>query len=83
MIQNAIDAGYPIKFLGDHAFFEPLSVATDKGNNDPELDAAIARAIAEMQADYTLTTLSMKWFKNADGSSNDYTSCILRRVLII
>jgi len=73
MIQGAIEDGYPIKFLGDPAFYEPLSVATDKGNNDPELDAELARVIAEMQKDYTLTTLSMKWFKNADGSSNDYT----------
>jgi polar amino acid transport system substrate-binding protein len=73
MIQNAIEAGYPIKFLGDPAFYEPLSVATDKGNSDAELDAEIARIIAEMNKDYTLTMLSMKWFKNADGSSNDYT----------
>jgi polar amino acid transport system substrate-binding protein len=73
MIQGAIDNGYPIKFLGDLAFFEPLSVVTDKGNDDPELDAELARVIAEMQKDYTLTTLSMKWFKNADSSSNDYT----------
>ncbi len=73
MIQGAIEDGYPIKFLGDPAFYEPLSVATDKGNNDPELDAELARVIAEMQKDYTLTMLSMKWFKNADGSSNDYT----------
>ena len=73
MLQNAIDAGYPIKFLGDNAFYEPLSIATDKGNDDPELDAEIARIIAEMQKDYTLSLLSMKWFKNADGSSNDYT----------
>jgi len=27
-----------------------------------------------MQKYYTLTSLSMKWFKNADGSSNDYTT---------
>jgi polar amino acid transport system substrate-binding protein len=73
MIQNAIEAGYPIKFLGDPAFHEPLSIATDKGNNDAELDAEIARIIADMRKDYTLTMLSMKWFKNADGSSNDYT----------
>ena len=73
MIQGAIEDGYPIKFLGDPAFYEPLSIATDKGNDDPELDAEIARIITEMQKDYTLTTLSMKWFKNADGSSNDYT----------
>ena len=59
--------------MGDNAFYEPLSIATDKGNSDAELDAEIARIIAEMQKDYTLTMLSMKWFKNADGSSNDYT----------
>ena len=73
MIQGAIEDGYPIRFLGDPAFFEPLSVATDKGNDDPELDAEIARIIAAMKKDYTLTMMSMKWFKNADGSSNDYT----------
>ena len=55
------------------AIDKALSIATDKGNDDPELDAEIARIITEMQKDYTLTTLSMKWFKNADGSSNDYT----------
>jgi len=73
MIQGAIEDGYPIRFLGDPAFFEPLSVATDKGNDDPELDAEIVRIIADMKKDYTLTSMSMKWFKNADGSSNDYT----------
>ena len=73
MIQGAIEDGYPIRFLGDPAFFEPLSVATDKGNDDPELDAEIVRIIADMKKDYTLTMMSMKWFKNADGSSNDYT----------
>ena len=40
-----------------HAFYEPLSVATDKGNSDAELDAEIARIITEMQKDYTLTML--------------------------
>ena len=73
-IQGLIDAEYPLRFVGDNAFFEPLSVATDKGNNDPELDAEIARIITQMQKDYTLTMLSMKWFKNADGSSQDYTT---------
>ena len=73
MLQGAIEDGYPIRLLGDPAFFEPLSVATDKGNDDPELDAEIVRIIAAMKKDYTLTMMSMKWFKNADGSSNDYT----------
>jgi polar amino acid transport system substrate-binding protein len=73
MILAAIDAGYPIKVLGDPAFYEPLSLATDKGNDDPELDAELARIIAQMQDDYTLSLLSIKHFKNADGSSADYT----------
>ena len=73
MIQGAIEAGYPIRFLGDPAFHEPLSLATDLGNNDPELDAELARIIAEMQSDYTLSLLSIQHFKNADGSSEDYT----------
>ena len=73
MIQGAIEAGYPIRFLGDPAFYEPLSLATDKGNDDPELDAELARIIAEMQKDYTLSLLSIQHFKNADGSAEDYT----------
>jgi len=63
MIQGAIEAGYPIRFLGDPAFHEPLSLATDLGNNDPD----------EMQKDYTLSLLSIQHFKNADGTSEDYT----------
>ena len=73
MILEAIDAGYPVKIIGSPAFYEPLSLATDKGNDDPELDAELARVIADMQKDYTLSLLSIQHFKNADGSSEDYT----------
>jgi len=73
MIQGLIEAGYPVRFLGDPAFHEPLSLATDKGNDDPELDAELVRIITEMQKDYTLSLLSIQHFKNADGSSEDYT----------
>ena len=73
MIQGAIEAGYPIRFLGDPVFYEPLAIATDKQFDDPELDAEIARIITEMQKDYTLSLLSIEHFKNADGSSEDYT----------
>ena len=74
MVLEAIDAGYPIKVLGDPAFYEPLSLATDKQNGgDAELDAELARIITEMQKDYTLSLLSIQHFKNADGSSADYT----------
>ena len=74
MLLAAIDAGYPIKVLGLPAFYEPLSLATDKGNDDPELDAELARIIAAMQKDYTLSLLSIQHFINADGSSADYTT---------
>ena len=73
MILAAIDAGYPIKVLGDPGFYEPLSLATDKQYDDPELDAELARIITQMQKDYTLSLLSIQHFKNADGSSADYT----------
>ena len=73
MILEAMDAGYPVKIIGSPAFYEPLSLATDKGNDDPELDAELARIIADMKKDYTLSLLSIQHFKNADGSSADYT----------
>lgn len=59
-IQEAIKNGYPLKVVGDPAFYEPLAVATDKG--DPEFDAKIAEIVAAMHADGTLTALSEKWY---------------------
>jgi polar amino acid transport system substrate-binding protein len=59
-IQEAIKSGYPLKVIGKPAFYEPLSVATDKG--DPEFDAKIAEAVAAMKADGTLKALSEKWY---------------------
>jgi len=60
-IQEAIKkGGYPMKVIGKPAFYEPLSVATDKG--DPEFDAKIAEAVAAMKADGTMKALSEKWY---------------------
>lgn len=59
-IQEAIKNGYPMKVIGDPAFYEPLSVATDKG--DPEFDAKIAEVVKAMHDDGTLTKLSEKWY---------------------
>lgn len=59
-IQEAIKSGYPLKVIGKPAFYEPLSVATDKG--DPEFDAKIAEIVAAMKADGTLKKLSEKWY---------------------
>ncbi len=59
-IQEAIKAGYPLKVIGKPAFYEPLSVATDKG--DPEFDAKITAAVQAMKDDGTLKKLSEKWY---------------------
>ena len=59
-VQAAIDAGYPLRVVGDPVFYEPLSVATDKG--DAELNAEIVRIVQEMHDDGTLATLSEKWY---------------------
>jgi len=56
----AKDAGFPIRIVGTPAFFEPLSVAIDKG--DAEFDAKIAEIVAAMHADGTLSEMSVKWY---------------------
>jgi len=61
----AIDAGTPIKIVGDPLFYEPLSVALDK---EAEADQTslldkISGIIEEMHTDGTLTQLSQKWYK--------------------
>ena len=63
-IQQYIDDGGNVKFLGDPIFYEPLSVAFDK--NDPvdnsTLADAVNKIIEDMHADGTLTALSMQWY---------------------
>jgi len=59
-IAEAIKNGYPMKVVGDPVYYEPLSVATDKG--DPEFDAEIERIVGAMRKDGTLKKLSMKWY---------------------
>ena len=59
-IKEAIDAGYPMTVVGDPVFYEPLAVATDKG--DPEFDAKLEEIVDNMRADGTLTELSKKWY---------------------
>lgn len=65
-INEAIKAGKPIKMIGEAAFFEPLAVATDKG--DKEFNDKIAAIVKEMQADGTMKALSEKWY-DADYST--------------
>ena len=64
--EEAIKNGYPIRVVGSPAFYEPLSVAIDKG--DEEFEAKLTEIIKAMHADGALTALSQKWYKV------DYTS---------
>ena len=59
-LKEAMKNGYPFKLVGKPVFFEPLAIATDKG--DAEFDAKIAAIVEEMRKDGTLTKLSEKWY---------------------
>jgi len=67
-IQAYIDAGGPIKIVGDPLYYEPLCIAFDK--NDPKdaksLADAVSQIVQEMHADGTLSALSKKWYKGVD-----------------
>ncbi|MCI0430229.1 MAG: transporter substrate-binding domain-containing protein [Rhodospirillales bacterium] len=59
-LNEAIKSGYPLRVVGEPGFYEPLAVATDKG--DPEFDAKMAEIVKAMHDDGTLTKLSEKWY---------------------
>ena len=59
-IEEAIKGGYPMKVVGDPVFYEPLSVAVDKG--DPAFAAKIGEIVQAMHADGTLSKLSQTWY---------------------
>jgi polar amino acid transport system substrate-binding protein len=62
--QAAIDAGDPFKVLGDPVFFEPDSIAVDKGASaDPATFVQkLSDLVNQMHDDGTLSSLSNKWF---------------------
>ena len=70
-VQAAIESGYPLRVVGDPVFFEPLSVAIDKG--DPEFAAKLNEIVEAMRADGTLSALSVKWY-GVDISTVEPTS---------
>ena len=62
--QGYIDAGNPVKIVGDPVFYEPLSVGFDR-SSDPSSESlyeAVDEIVAEMHADGTLTEFSEKWY---------------------
>ena len=67
-LQGAIEAGKPIKVVGDPLYYEPLAAAIDKeAPNDPKpLLDEMSRIIEEMHQDGTLSELSKKWYEGTD-----------------
>jgi polar amino acid transport system substrate-binding protein len=62
--QGYVDAGNPVKIVGDPVFYEPLSVGFDK-SSDPSsqsLFEAVDKIVGDMHSDGTLTSLSQKWY---------------------
>jgi polar amino acid transport system substrate-binding protein len=68
--QGFIDAGKPVKIVGDPVFYEPLAAAIDKSSTlDPTtFAAAVDKIVGEMHEDGTLTKLSKKWYGGTDLS---------------
>ena len=70
-IQAYIDAGGPIKIVGDPLYYEPLCIAFDK--NDPKdaqsLADAVSKIVEDMHADGTLSELSKKWYNGVDWTT--------------
>lgn len=69
--QGYIDAGKPVKIVGDPVFYEPLSAAIDKSSSaDPtSFEEAVDKIITDMHSDGTLSDLSKKWYDGADLTS--------------
>jgi polar amino acid transport system substrate-binding protein len=67
-LQGAVEAGKPIKIVGDPLYYEPLAVAIDKeAPQDPKpLLNEVSRIIEEMHQDGTLSELSKKWYDGTD-----------------
>lgn len=66
--QGFIDAGKPVKIVGDPVFYEPLAAAIDK-NASPDPAAfveAVDGIVGEMHSDGTLTKFSKKWYGGTD-----------------
>ena len=63
-LQAAIDAGTPIKIVGQDLYYEPLAVAIDRSSElDPSsLVDRISEIVDEMHEDGTLEELSAKWY---------------------
>ena len=62
--QGYIDAGNPVKIVGEAVFNEPLAVAFDKSSelDNASLVEAVTAIVEEMHADGTLAGYSKEWY---------------------
>jgi polar amino acid transport system substrate-binding protein len=62
-IQDAMNEGVPLRYVGTPAFYEPLVFALDRAGGDAdEMLDRLNEIIAAMHEDGTLTELSLKWY---------------------
>jgi len=62
-IEEAMNSGVPLKYLGTPAFYEPLVFSLDKGRGTSgKMVAKLDEILDEMHSDGTLTELSLKWY---------------------
>jgi polar amino acid transport system substrate-binding protein len=66
--QAFIDAGNPVRIVGEPVFGEPLAIAFDKNSelDNTSLKDAVDEIVADMHADGTLTEFSEKWYDGID-----------------
>jgi polar amino acid transport system substrate-binding protein len=66
--QAFIDAGNPVRIVGDPVFGEPLAIAFDKSSelDGTSLQDAVDQIVADMHDDGTLTELSKNWYDGID-----------------
>jgi polar amino acid transport system substrate-binding protein len=62
-IQDAMNAGVPLRYVGRPAFYEPLVFALDKaGGEADEMLVRLNEIIADMHEEGTLSELTIKWY---------------------
>jgi polar amino acid transport system substrate-binding protein len=66
--QSYVDAGEPVKIVGDPVFYEPLGVAIDKNAEaDPaSFTQTVDEIVGDMHEDGTLTRMSKDWYDGLD-----------------